>query len=39
MQLTPYDSRGKAIGYLHADCLKYGKCTLACLTKIMTLKH
>ena len=22
MQLTPYDSRGKAVGYLHPDCLK-----------------
>ena len=38
MQLTPYDSRGEAIGYLHPDCLKCGKCTLACPTKIMTLK-
>lgn len=39
MQLTPYDSRGEAIGYLHQDCLKCGKCVLACPTKIMTLKH
>ena len=39
MQLTPYDSRGEEIGYLHPDCLKCGKCTLACPTKIMTLKH
>ena len=39
MQLTPYDSRGEVIGYLHPDCLKCGKCTLACPTKIMTLKH
>ena len=39
MQLTPYDSRGEAVGYLHPDCLKCGKCTLACPTKIMTLKH
>ena len=38
MQLTPYDSRGEAIGYLHPDCLKCGKCTLACPTKIMSLK-
>ena len=37
MQLTPYDSRGEDIGYLHPDCLKCGKCTLACPTKIMTL--
>ena len=27
------------IGYLDPDCLKCGKCTLACPTKIMTLKH
>ena len=39
MQLTPYDSRGKAVGYLHPDCLKCGKCTLACPSKIMELKH
>ena len=39
MQLTPYDSRGEAVGYLHPDCLKCGKCVLACPTKIMTLKH
>ena len=38
MQFTPYDSRGEDIGYLHPDCLKCGKCTLACPTKIMTLK-
>ena len=39
MQLTPYDSRGEVIGYLHPDCLKCGKCVLACPTRIMTLKH
>ena len=39
MQLTPYDSRGETVGYLHPDCLKCGKCTQACPTKIMTLKH
>ena len=38
MQLTPYDSRGQESGYLHPDCLKCGKCTLACPTKIMTLR-
>ena len=37
MQLTPYDSRGEAVGYMHPDCLKCGKCVLACPTKIMTL--
>ena len=35
--LTPYDSRGQKSGYLHPDCLKCGKCTLACPTKIMSL--
>ncbi len=38
MQLTPYDSRGEAAGYLHPDCIKCGKCTLACPTKIMELR-
>lgn len=37
MQLTPYDSRGQENGYLHPDCIKCGKCTLACPTKIMSL--
>ena len=31
--------RGQESGYLHPDCLKCGKCTLACPTKIMALKH
>ena len=38
MQLTPYDSRGEATGYLHPDCIKCSKCTLACPTKIMELR-
>lgn len=38
MQLTPYDSRGKQEGYLHPDCIKCEKCTLACPTKIMQMK-
>ena len=38
MQLTSYDSRGQESGYLHPDCLKCGKCTLAYPTKIMSLK-
>ena len=38
MQLTPYDSRGQESGYMHPDCIKCGKCTLACPTKIMTLR-
>lgn len=38
MQIKPYDSRGQESGYLHPDCLKCGKCTLACPTKIMSLK-
>ena len=37
MQLTPYDSRGQESGYLHPDCIKCGKCTLACPTKIMRM--
>ena len=39
MQLTPYESRGQEQGYLHADCLKCGKCVLACPKKIMKLRH
>ncbi len=38
MQLTPYESRGQAVGYLHPDCIKCGKCVKACPTKIMALK-
>lgn len=38
MQLTPYTSRGLADGFLHPDCLKCGKCVLACPTKVMELK-
>lgn len=38
MQLKPYESRGEEIGYLHPDCLKCGKCTLACPPKIMNLR-
>ena len=37
MQLTPYDSRGDEAGYLNPDCIKCGKCILACPTKIMKL--
>ena len=39
MQLKPYESRGEEIGFLHPDCLKCGKCTLACPTKIMNLRR
>ena len=39
MQLTPYDSRGEAAGYLHPDCIKCSKCTLACPIKIVELTH
>ena len=39
MQLTPYDSRGQASGYLNPDCIKCGKCIQACPTKIMTMKR
>ena len=38
MQLTQYDSRGQEAGYMHPDCIKCGKCTLACPTKIMALR-
>ena len=34
MQLTPYDARGNAEGYLHPDCLKCGKCVKACPTNV-----
>ena len=38
MQLTPYDSRGQADGYLHPDCIKCGKCVTACPIHIMKLE-
>lgn len=38
MQLEPYVSRGNEAGYLHADCIKCGKCVAACPIKIMKLK-
>ena len=37
MQLTPYDARGEAEGYLHPDCIKCGKCTQACPIHIMKI--
>ncbi len=39
MQLTPYDCRSEVSGYLHTDCIKCGKCVVACPLKIMELKH
>ncbi len=39
MQLTPYDCRGEQTGYLHADCIKCGKCVTACPVRIMELRH
>ena len=36
MQLTPYDSRGQEIGYLHPDCLKCYRCKLACPHSLIT---
>ena len=39
MQLAPYDSRGDENGYLHPDCIKCGKCVVACPVKIMELKE
>ena len=38
MQLAPYECRGEQQGYLHADCIKCGKCIQACPTKIMEMK-
>ena len=28
--LAPYESRGNDSGYLHADCIKCGRCITAC---------
>ena len=39
MQLTPYDSRGEALGYQHPDCIKCGKCVKACPTQVMNIAH
>lgn len=36
MQLSPYEASGEASGYLHPDCIKCKKCTLACPTKVVT---
>jgi len=35
MQLTPYESRGEELGYLHPDCLKCNKCVKACPLRII----
>lgn len=35
MQLTPYESRGEVLGYLHPDCLKCNKCVKACPLNII----
>jgi len=37
VQLSPFNSRGLSIGYLHPDCLKCGKCSMACPTRMMEL--
>lgn len=37
MQLTPYDSRGREEGYLHPDCIKCGKCVVACPINVMEM--
>lgn len=37
MQLSPYDSRGQEHGFLHPDCIKCGKCTIACPIKVMIM--
>jgi polyferredoxin len=36
MQLTPYEASGEGSGYLHPDCIKCRKCTLACPTKVIS---
>ena len=35
MQLTPYESRGEVLGYLHPDCLKCNKCVKTCPLNII----
>jgi len=37
MQLTPYQCRGKQLGFLHTDCLKCGKCVKACPSNMVEL--
>lgn len=37
MQLEPYSSRGEVDGYLNSDCIKCGKCVLACPLKSLEL--
>ena len=37
MQLTPYKSRGDENGYLYPDCIKCGRCIVACPTKVMKM--
>ena len=39
MQLTPYDSRGASDGYLHPDCIKCGRCAVACPVRIMSMSR
>lgn len=37
MQLTPYEGRGNENGYVHPDCIKCGKCAMACPLKTIEL--
>lgn len=39
MQLAPYESRGQEQGFLNPDCLKCGRCIMACPTKVMEMKN
>lgn len=39
MQLTPYDARGNAQGYLHPDCLKCKRCAMVCPLKIVEMRN
>lgn len=38
MQLKPYESRSAAEGFLHADCIKCGRCVLGCPLKVPQLQ-
>ncbi|MDD6510661.1 MAG: hypothetical protein PUF52_05595 [Prevotella sp.] len=38
MQLNTYEARGNGEGFNHPDCIKCGKCTLACPMRACSLK-
>lgn len=37
MQITPYEGRENALGYLHPDCIKCGNCVQACPKKVVKM--